>query len=52
MSKYELATVISENEVSEIERFSQENASQISMNRRIALTILAYDRERLYKSVA
>ena len=52
MYKFELAPVISEEEVSEIERISQENAKQISMNRRIALTILAYDKKRLYKSVA
>jgi len=52
MYKLELDPVITEEEISEIERISQENARQISMNRRIALTILAYDKERLYKSVA
>ena len=52
MHNPELAPAISEEDVSEIERISQENARQISMNRRIALTILAYDKERLYKSVA
>ena len=52
MHKLELDPVITEDEVSEIERISQEYVSQISMNRRIALTILAYDKERLYKSVA
>jgi len=52
MHKFELDPVITENEVSEIERISQENVSQINMNRRIALTILAYDKERLYKSIA
>ena len=52
MHKLELDPVITEDEVSEIERISQENVSQISLNRRIALTILAYDKERLYKSVA
>jgi hypothetical protein len=52
MHKFEPDTVITENEVSEIERISQENVSQISMNRRIALTILSYDKERLYKSIA
>ncbi len=52
MHKLELDPVITEEEVSEIERISQENARQVSMNRRIALTILAYDKERLYKSVA
>jgi hypothetical protein len=50
MHKLELDPVITEDEVSEIERISQENVSQISLNRRIALTILAYDKERLYKS--
>ena len=52
MHKLELDPVITEDEVSEIERISQEYVSQISLNRRIALTILAYDKERLYKSVA
>ena len=52
MHKFELDPVISEDEVSEIERISQDNLSQITMNRRIALTILAYDKEKLYKSVA
>jgi len=52
MHKVELDPAITEDEVSEIERISQENSSQITMNRRIALTILAYDKERLYKSVA
>jgi hypothetical protein len=52
MQTLDLDSVITEDEVSEIERISQENAKQISMNRRIALTILAYDKERLYKSVA
>jgi hypothetical protein len=52
MYNFELAPVITEDEVSEIGRISQDNARQISMNRRIALTILAYDKERLYKSVA
>jgi hypothetical protein len=52
MYKLELDHAITEDDVSEIERISQENVSQISMNRRIALTILAYDKERLYKSVA
>jgi len=52
MHKFELDPAISDDEVLEIERISQENASQISMNRRIALTILAYDKEKLYKSVA
>jgi hypothetical protein len=52
MHKLELDPVITENEVSEIERISQENVSQITMNRRIALNILAYDKERLYKSIA
>ena len=52
MYKFELGPVISEDEVSEIERISQDNYRQISMNRRIALTILAYDKERLCKSIA
>jgi len=52
MHKLEIDSTITEDEVSEIERISQENVSQISMNRRIALTILSYDKERLYKSVA
>lgn len=52
MRTLQLNSVISEDEVSEIERISEENAKQISMNRRIALTILAYDRERLQESVA
>ena len=52
MHKLELEPVITEEEVSEIERISQKNTAQISMNRRIALSILAYDREKLYKSVA
>ena len=52
MHTIELDSVITEDEVSEIERISQENARQISLNRRIALTILAYDRERLHQSVA
>jgi hypothetical protein len=52
MDKLELEPVITEDEVSEIERIIQENARQISMRRRIALTILAYDKEMLYKSVA
>lgn len=52
MHKFEFDPVITEDEISEIERISQENVRQISMNRRIALTILAYDKERLYKSVA
>ena len=52
MQTLELDSVISEDEVSEIERISQENAKQISLNRRIALIILAYDKERLYKSIA
>jgi hypothetical protein len=52
MHKLELDPAITEDEVLEIERISQENDSQISMNRRIALTILAYDKERLNKSVA
>lgn len=52
MHTLELDSIITEDEVSEIERISQENARQISMNRRIALIILAYDRERLHKSVA
>jgi hypothetical protein len=52
MHEVELSPVFSEDEISEIERISQDNARQISMNRRIALTILAYDKERLYKSVA
>jgi hypothetical protein len=52
MHKLELDPAITEDEVLEIERISQENDSQISMNRRIALTILAYDKDRLYKSVA
>jgi hypothetical protein len=52
MHKLELDPVITEEQVSEIERISQENARQVSMNRRIALTILSYDKERLYKSVA
>ena len=51
MHKFELDPAITEDEALEIERISQENVSQISMNRRIALTILAYDKERLYKSV-
>lgn len=45
--KLELDPAITEDEVLEIDR-----VSQISMNRRIALSILAYDKERLYKSVA
>jgi len=52
MHNLELDPVITEDEVSEIERISQEYVSQISLNRRIALTILAYNKERLYKSVA
>jgi hypothetical protein len=52
MHTVELDSVITEDEVSEIERISQENTRQISLNRRIALTILAYDRERLHKSIA
>ena len=52
MHKFELDPVITENEVTEIERISQENVSQIAMNRRIALTILSYDKVRLYKSIA
>jgi hypothetical protein len=52
MHKLELDPVITEYEVSEIERISQENVSQITMNRRIALNILAYDKGRLYKSIA
>jgi hypothetical protein len=52
MDTLELDSVITEEDVSEIERISQENARQISMNRRIALTILAYDRERLRNSIA
>jgi hypothetical protein len=52
MHTLELDSVITEEDVSEIERISQENARQISMNRRIALTILAYDRERLRNSIA
>ena len=52
MHKLELDPTITEDEVLEIERISQENVSQISMNRRIALTILAYDKERLNQSVA
>lgn len=52
MRDLELDPIITEEEVSEIERISRENARQVSMNRRIALTILAYDKERLYKSVA
>jgi hypothetical protein len=52
MNKLELDPVITDDEVLEIERISQEYASQISLNRRIALTILAYDKDRLYKSVA
>jgi hypothetical protein len=52
MHTMELDAVITEEEISEIERISQENTRQISMNRRIALTILAYDRERLHKSIA
>jgi hypothetical protein len=51
MYKFEFGPVISEDEVSEIERISQENSRQISANWRIALTILAYDKERLYESV-
>ena len=51
MRTLELDSVITEDEVSEIERISQENAKQISMNRRIALTILSFDREHLHKSV-
>ena len=52
MHTMELDAVITEDEVSEIERISQENTRQISMNRRIALTILTYDRERLENSIA
>ena len=52
MHTLELDSVITEDDVSEIERISQENARQISMNRRIALTILTYDRERLENSIA
>ena len=52
MQKLELEPVITDEEVSEIERISQKNIAQICINRRIALSILAYDKEGLYKSVA
>ena len=52
MQKLELESVITEEEVSEIERISQKNIAQITKSRQIALSILAYDKERLYKGVA